>query len=81
MARKKEINGNKFIKFRISKKMYELIKRTSEHLGISMSETCRSALELFFMGLFLGRLKNVESEFYKKYHKFFEEKTKTRPEF
>ena len=71
MGRKKEINGNKFVKFRISSKMYELIKRVSEELGITISETCRSALELFFMGLFLGKFKGVENEFWKKYERYF----------
>jgi len=71
MGRKKEIDGNKFVKFRISSKMYELIKRVSEELGITISETCRSALELFFMGLFLGKFKGVEDEFWKKYNQHF----------
>lgn len=75
MGRKKEIDGNKFLKFRVSTKMYEFIKRVSQELGISISETCRSALQLFFMGVALGKFKGIEDEFWKRVRENRKEKT------
>lgn len=69
MGRKKEIDGNKFIKFRVSSKMYNFIRRVSEEMGTSISETCRSALQLFFMGLALGKFKGIEDEFWRRFGK------------
>jgi len=69
VGRKKEIDGNKFIKFRVSSKMYYFIRDLSEELGITISETCRSALQLFFMGLALGKFKGIEDEFWRRFGK------------
>jgi hypothetical protein len=67
IPRPKEINGGKYIKFRVSKKFYDFIKEFSQNIGLSVSETCRSALEISFEALFLGKLTNVDKEFKEKY--------------
>jgi len=74
MARSKEVNGSRFIKFRVSNKMYMLIKEVANRLGISISETCRSALYIFFMSLFTGKKEEIEKEFWR----YYESKKTTR---
>jgi len=63
MPRPRTIGGNKFVKFRVSEKFYTLIKELAERSGLTISETCRSALEIFFMGLVTGKFKHIEEEF------------------
>jgi hypothetical protein len=71
MVRPKTIDGTRFIKIRVTSKFYKLIQVIAERLGIpSISEFCRSSLEIVVMGLFLKKntaLGNVEKEFMKKY--------------
>jgi len=62
MGRQKEIDGTRWIKFRVNEKMYEFIKKVSEEMGVTISETCRGAIQLFFMGIALGRFKGIENE-------------------
>jgi len=72
MPRPKTISGTKFIKFRVSNKFYSFIQEIARRSGLTVSETCRSALLMFFMSLFLGKARNIEDEFYKKYKDYFE---------
>jgi len=67
MPRPKTVNGKKYLKIRVSEKFYNFLKRVSEETGFSISETCRSALEIFFMAYFTGRLKGIEDEFWRKF--------------
>ena len=74
MARPREIDGTRYIKIRVSNKFYNFIKEFSSNLGLPISEVCRSALISFFQALFLGKMKNIESEFRERYKHLFEKK-------
>ncbi|MEM1543721.1 MAG: hypothetical protein QW795_03465 [Candidatus Bathyarchaeia archaeon] len=69
---KSDIKQNKFIKIRVSEKFYDFIKEFSSRLGISVSECCRGALEIFFMAYYLGKVKEIDRAFYMKYKKYFD---------
>ncbi|MGQ9469887.1 MAG: hypothetical protein ACUVTD_08765 [Nitrososphaerales archaeon] len=69
MARPAIVDGNVWLKIRVSKQFYELIKEIAGRCGLTVSETCRSALEFAFMGLFLKRLGSIEKEFMERYGK------------
>jgi len=62
MGRQREIDGSRWVKFRVNTKMYEFIKKVSDEMGVTISEMCRSALQLFFMGVVLGKFKGIEDE-------------------
>lgn len=66
---KTDLVKDKFIKIRVSGKLYNFIKDFSQEMGISVSELCRTAIQNFFMALLLGKMKNVDKEFFKKFSK------------
>lgn len=66
---KTELPQTKFLKIRVTNKFYNFLKTFSQEMGISLSECCRIAIESFFMALILGKMKNVNKEFYRKFKK------------
>jgi len=71
MVRPKTIDGTRFIKIRVTNTFYEFIRKKSKELGIpSMSEFCRSALEIVCMGMYIGKdvkMGEIEKKFWEKY--------------
>lgn len=69
--RPKTIDGTRFIKIRVTSTFYEFIKKKSKEIGVpTISEFCRSALEIVCMGIYAGKnvkFGEVEKEFWKKY--------------
>ena len=63
MARPSRINGSKSIRFRVSNKMYDIMKSASNEMGMSISEICRSAINTYFMTLILNKTEQIKKEF------------------
>jgi hypothetical protein len=76
MPRPSTIDGKRYIKIRVSEKFYKFITELSKRFGMSTSELCRSALEISFMAMYVGKINSIEKQFYKRYFKPFQESMK-----
>jgi len=68
MSRPIEINGKKDLRIRVSTQFYEFLKEVAKQSGMTISEVCRSALEVWFMVMYMGKALDLKKE-YEKYIK------------
>jgi hypothetical protein len=63
MPRPIEINGKKDLRIRVSTQFYEFLKEVARQSGLTISEVCRSALEVWFMVMYMGKALDLKKEY------------------
>ena len=63
MVRPREIDGKKDLRIRVSTAFYNFLKEVANQSGLTISEVCRSALEVWFMVMYMGKALDLKKEY------------------
>jgi len=58
MARTTEVNGTVWIKFRVSRQIYDILKTGAKSIGVSLSEFVRGIIYYYMTQTLLETIKN-----------------------